>query len=87
MGLRDILSIDAPADSVVGELVAHITEALAERDDGTYDTDEMLFALASAVVGLEAELVNRSAETLELKAKLVGLERRILEAGIPLSAD
>jgi hypothetical protein len=85
MPLRDILAIDAPDDSVIGELVSNLTKAPSERNDGTYDVDSVLFYLTLAIFGLTAEVINGHAETLELKASIVSLERRILEAGVPLS--
>ncbi|MDO3245223.1 hypothetical protein [Mycobacteroides abscessus] len=84
MPLRDILAMDAPDDSPTGELITNLTEAFQVGGDGTYDIDEALFALALAVTHLEAMIIDNRAERLELEARLVNLETRILEAGVPL---
>jgi hypothetical protein len=68
-----------PATNV---LQTRISKALS--DDKADTTEQLAAALASAVLDLEVALVNANAERMKLKAYVLELEARILNADIDL---
>ncbi|XTP37142.1 hypothetical protein ACORG1_13370 [Mycobacterium sp. TJFP1] len=88
MPLRDILGLDVgPHAPVTLQMLEELTGAFAEAGDGPYSVDEVLFCLALSVVRLQNELLDRDNQLDKLKANLLNLEARILEAGVPLAAE
>lgn len=87
--LRQVLGFSADGEDtpVISEMLGELTDIFAEADGDTYDVDAVLFTLALAVIGLERSIMERGNEMKCLKADLLDLEARILEAGVPLSAE
>lgn len=78
--LEIVLQLDPDPDRlpVTSDLVESLREVIADGVNGGYDIDEVLFHLAVAISGLEAGLVKRRSE-------LLNLETRILQAGLRVS--
>jgi hypothetical protein len=84
MNIAEFLSIrtsekEFPATTA---LQARITEAM--RDRKVDKAEQLAAALAFAVLDLEVALVNANAERIKLKAYVLELEARILNADIEL---
>jgi hypothetical protein len=76
---------------VTAKLADQIRQILADGNGETYDVDAVLFSAASAVARLElavsqgkVERVNLQTNINELKADVLNLETRLLEAGVRL---
>jgi hypothetical protein len=84
--LRQVLGFsgDSTDTPVMSEMLAELTEIFADADGGSYDVDAVLFTLAISVIRLERTILERDDKMRELKADLLNLEARILEAGLPL---
>jgi hypothetical protein len=84
MSITEFLSVhtsekEFPATNV---LQTRISEAL--RDDKADKAEQLAASLAFAVLDLEVALVNAHAERMKLKAYVLELEARILNADIEL---
>jgi hypothetical protein len=84
MNIGEFLSVrtsekEFPATNV---LQTRISEAL--RDDKGDKAEQLTAALAFAVLDLEVALVNANAERMKLKAYVLELEARIVNADIDL---
>lgn len=86
--LRDIFAFSADGDDTpaTSEMLAELAEAFTDPVEGNYDVDAVLFTLALSVIRLERALLERSYEADSLKADILNLETRILQAGVPLGA-
>lgn len=84
--LRQVLGFSADGDDtpVISEMLSELTQAFADPGEDHYDVDAVLFSLAMSVIRLELAVLERDRKLDDLKASLLNLEARILEAGVRL---